>query len=119
MSLVNEQWLFLLDVAKLIQAANFLGYTLTGGELYRTEEQQKIYVSTGKSQTMDSQHLKRLAIDFNVFFKGQLTYDCDTIKVLGDIWGGLSPQNRWGGDFNKNDKRDGFLDLPHFERQII
>jgi len=119
MSIVNEQWLFLQDVAKLIEAAKRLGYVLTGGELYRTEEQQKIYVSTGKSKTMDSGHLKRLAIDFNVFFKGQLTYDWETIKVLGDYWESLSPQNRWGGDFNKNKKKDGFIDSPHFERQLI
>jgi len=119
MSIVNDQWQFLIDIANLINFAAKNNFILTGGELYRTEEQQKIYVSTGKSKTMDSNHLKRLAIDFNVFFKGELTYDWETIKVLGDYWESLSPQNRWGGDFNKNEKKDGFIDSPHFERQLI
>lgn len=119
MSMVNEQWQFLIHVASLIDFASRNNFVLTGGELYRTEEQQKIYVANGKSQTMASNHLNRLAIDFNVFFAGQLTYDWDKIKILGDYWESLYSKNRWGGDFNKNDKRDGFLDLPHFERQLI
>ena len=118
MSIVNEQWLFINDVAKLIQFAANKGYVLTGGELYRSEEQQKIYVQTGRSQTMLSNHIKRLAIDFNVFVNNELTYDWDKIKVLGDYWEGLSPLNRWGGDWNKNEVKDGFMDCPHFERNI-
>lgn len=116
MSLQNEQWRFLQDLAKLIQWAEKNNYTLSGGELYRTIEQQKIYFNSGKSQTMNSNHLKRLAIDLNVFVNGQLTYDWTTIKPLGDYWESLSVFNRWGGDFNRNEKKDGFIDSPHFER---
>ena len=67
MSLVTEQAAFLLDVCKLIQFATERGFTVTGGELYRTLEQQQIYIKTGRSKTMNSMHLKRCAIDLNFF----------------------------------------------------
>lgn len=110
MTMVNEQWIFIQDVAKLIDKAKELGIVLTGGELYRTKEQQAIYVREGKSKTSNSQHMKRLAIDFNFFIHGQLTYEKSKLQVLGDFWEGLSPANRWGGNFKS------FTDTPHFER---
>lgn len=110
MTIVNEQWQFLLDMAKLIEKAKSLGIVLTGGELFRTPEQQQIYLKTGKSKTGNSQHLKRLAIDFNFFINGQLTYEKTKLQELGDYWESLSPSNRWGGNFK------GFIDTPHFER---
>jgi hypothetical protein len=118
MKLSDHQWQFLQHLADLITFARINGYKLTGGELERTEEMQKIYFKTGASKTMDSQHLKKLAIDLNVFFRGQLTYDWETVKVLGDFWESLDPLNRWGGDFNQDDKKNGFIDTPHFERYI-
>jgi D-alanyl-D-alanine carboxypeptidase len=110
MSLVKEQSAFLLDVSKLIEWAFQHGYTLTGGELFRTPEQQAIYVKTGRSKTMNSNHLRRCAIDFNVFIDGQLCYDKTKLAPLGAYWESLSPKNRWGGNFQS------FVDVPHFER---
>lgn len=118
MVLINEQWAFLQDVAKLIQFATEKGFALTAGEMYRSNEQQKIYFDQGKTQTMNSQHIKRLAVDFNFFVNGVLVYDFFKIKILGDYWESLNPANRWGGDFNKNDVQDGFVDTPHFERNV-
>lgn len=118
MSLVNQQWLFLQDVAKLIEFAKEKGFVLTGGEMHRTPEQQKLYFDQGKTKTMNSQHGKRLAVDFNFFIDGKLIYDFTKIKVLGDFWVSLNPLNRWGGDFNKTGKPDGFVDTPHFERFV-
>lgn len=112
MSIVGQQFDFLLDVARLINYADAVGVVLTGGELYRTQEQQAVYVSSGRSKTMDSYHLKRLAIDFNFFIAGQLTYDHELITALGAFWESLDGNNRWGGFF-KN-----FKDTPHFERRI-
>ena len=112
MSKVTEQWEFLQDVAKLIEKAKQLGITLTGGELYRTLEQQAIYLKSGKSKTSKSKHLERLAIDFNFFVNGQLTYDKKTIQPLGDYWESLNTANRWGGNFTS------FIDTPHFERNV-
>lgn len=117
MALVTEQHLFLLDVAKLIVEAERLSFIVTGGELYRTADQQAIYIKTGRSKTMNSKHLQRLAIDLNFFINDptgslQLTYDIQKLKPLGDFWEQLSPgKNSWGGNWNS------FKDVPHFERR--
>lgn len=107
MILVKEQAAFLLDVCKLIQYATEQGYTVTGGELYRTVEQQAIYVKDGRSKTMNSKHLQRLAIDLNFFKDGKLTYQTEDV---GRYWESLSPKNS-SGIFWKR-----FKDAPHFER---
>lgn len=111
MSLVNEQAAFLLDAARLIQKATETGWTVTGGELYRTAEQQEIYVKSGRSKTMNSNHLKRLAIDLNFFKDGKLIYDQNALQSIGNYWESLSPKNSWGGNW------DSFKDTPHFERR--
>lgn len=116
MKLSEKQRIFTYNIACLIHFAyDQLGIELTFGEAYRTKEQQKIYVEQGKSQTMNSNHLNRLAVDFNFFVNGKLTYDWEVVKPLGDYWESLHPKNRWGGDWNKNGIKDGFIDTPHFE----
>ena len=107
--MVAEQFAFLLDVCKLVAYAVVLGFTITFGEAFRTLEQQAIYVQTGRSRTLDSYHLKRLAIDLNFFRQGKLCYDKAILQILGDYWESLSPKNSWGGNWNS------FKDLPHFE----
>ena len=116
MSLLREQSTFLLHVAELIQKASELGFHLSGGELYRTSEQQALHVKNGRSTTMNSQHLKRLAVDLN-FFRAmpdgelKLTYDVEELRPLGQFWEGLDAANRWGGNWTS------FKDTPHFERR--
>ena len=112
MSLVAEQYAFMLDVAKLIQFCASEGIVVTGGELHRTPEQQQIYVKTGKSKTLNSKHLERLAIDLNFFVNGVLCYDVNKVSKVGKYWEGLSPKNS-AGMFWKS-----FVDLPHFERRV-
>lgn len=111
MSLVLEQAKFLKDVVKLLQKCEELGFTVTAGELYRTPEQQQIYVSSGRSKTMKSNHLRRCAIDLNFFKNGDLVYDTNVLKPLGDYWKSLDPKNDWGGFWLS------FKDVPHFERK--
>ena len=118
MKLSTWQRIFTRNIAKLIVYAYQNGFELTFGEAKRTREQQLIYVQTGRSQTMNSQHLKRLAVDFNVFINGNWNQDWELIKPLGDYWESLHPKNRWGGDFNNNEIKDGFIDTPHFEMKI-
>ena len=110
MTLSDTQWEFLQDVSKLIQYAAIRGFKLTGGELYRTEEQQALHVKNGLSKAKYSQHQKRLAIDFNVFKFEKLTWEKEDIKPLGEYWESLNKLNRWGGSFKS------LLDTPHFER---
>ncbi len=112
MGLVKEQAAFLLDVCKLINHATEHGYVITAGELYRTLEQQQLYLKTGRSKTLNSNHLKRLAIDLNFFVNGKLTWDKKVLAPIGEYWESLSPKNRWGGNFKS------LVDVPHFERSI-
>lgn len=112
MSMVQEQAAFLLDAGRLIAKATEWGWTVTGGELYRTAEQQQIYVRTGRSKTMNSNHLKRLAIDLNFFRDGKLIYDRVQLQALGAYWESLDPKNSWGGNWAT------FKDVPHFERRV-
>ena len=110
MSNVSEQAAFLLDVCRLINRATELGFVVTAGELYRTPEQQQIYVKTGRSRTMESLHLQRRAVDLNFFKDGKLTYDKATLAPLGAYWESLHPLNSWGGNGVK------IYDAPHFSR---
>jgi hypothetical protein len=110
MSMVSEQFAFVQDVLKLVSKAIELGFVVTFGEAHRTPEQQAIYLKTGRSKTLDSFHLKRLAIDLNFFIAGVLCYDKAKLQPLGDYWESLSPKNRWGGNW-------AFKDLPHWERR--
>jgi len=128
MKLSENQIIFSLNVADLIHFANNRSIGLTFGEGYRTKDQQKLYYygytlkvknsvldlikGRVKSKTLNSKHLKRLAVDFNFFICGKLTYDKETLQCLGDFWESLHPKNRWGGNF-KN-----FKDVPHFEMNI-
>jgi len=110
MSLVNEQAAFLLDVCKLVEEATRQGFTVTAGEMYRTPEQQAVYVKTGRSKTMNSLHLTRRAVDLNFFRDGKLVYNRDTLAPLGAYWESLHPLNSWGGNGVK------LVDVPHFSR---
>lgn len=120
MSMVDAQAAFLQDACKLILRATELGFVVTLGEAYRTFEQQQIYVKVGRSKTMDSQHLKRLAIDLNFFRGGKLVQMREELKPLGDWWEALSPKNRWGGSWRGlvDSGKSHFVDCPHFERQV-
>lgn len=111
MSLVAEQHLFLGHLARLIAHARDLGFVVTGGELWRTPEQQKLHVRAGRSKTLRSQHLKRLAVDLNFFLRDDsgglaLCYDKAALQPLGDFWEALDPANRWGGNWAR------FIDTP-------
>lgn len=112
MRLSDEQAEFLLDACKLIQYATERGWTVTGGELFRTQEQQEIYFKQGKSKTMQSNHLRRLAIDLNFLRDGQPVWDKVALSELGSFWESLHPKNRWGGNFKS------LPDVPHFERNV-
>lgn len=120
MNMIQQQNLFLQDVQLLMAKAAELGYQLTFGEAFRTMEQQEIYLKTGRSKTRDSQHLKRMAIDFNIFKDGKLC-SRDDIKPLGDYWESLNHLNRWGGNWRGlvDSGKSNFVDSPHFERRSV
>jgi len=141
MSLSDKQWEFLKDIASLVRFAEMSNFKLTGGELWRPDEMQLLYYygytikvnnnelelvkSVQKSKTLDSQHKKRLAEDFNIFLNINDGYlllnniDLKEAKVyaqpLGDFWEKLNEKNVWGGNYPEKYKTT-FLDVPHFER---
>ncbi len=117
MKLSQRQRIFTRNIGILIEYAYSIDIELTFGHAWRSLEEQKRLKAQGKSKTLKSKHLDRLAVDFNFFINGKLTYDYHKIKPLGDFWVELNEDNRWGGDWNKNGKKDGFLDTPHFEMQ--
>jgi hypothetical protein len=96
--LSEKQAIFTVNVARLILWANEQGYRLTFGEAYRPKEMAEIYAAKGIG-IKDSQHCKRLAVDFNLFCGGQYMQDSESYARLGVAWEALDPANRWGGRF--------------------
>ena len=114
MTLREAQWKFLKDVAILIAFIDREGCSASGGELQRTLEQQQMYVNTGKSQTLKSSHIQKLAIDLFIFSpSGQWVQDKKTLQRFGDFWESLDPKNEWGGNWTS------FLDTQHFGRKLF
>jgi hypothetical protein len=118
MALGQEQEIFAGHVAQLINKAIDLGFGVRLGECMRTPEQQKLYFNSGRSKTMNSQHLKKLAIDLNLITQGRLA-TAKEINELGKWWESLDPKNRWGGSWRGlvESGQSSFVDSPHFERQ--
>lgn len=118
MSLRQDQMIFAQQMVVLLNKAWELGYEVTLGEVLRPVEMQQIYVKTGRSKTMDSQHIKKCAIDLNLFIKG-VVCSREQIRPLGDWWESLDPKNRWGGNWRGlvDSGKSRFIDAPHFERQ--
>jgi peptidoglycan L-alanyl-D-glutamate endopeptidase CwlK len=106
MRLGQHQEAFSRDLVKLALKAFELGYEIRWGEVQRMPEMQAIYVQTGRSKTMLSNHLKKCAADLHFFMEGKLCYP----EELGRYWESLNPLNR-AGMFWKS-----FKDGPHFER---
>ncbi len=106
----------------------------------RSLEEQKKYVASGASQTLDSRHLKGHAVDLVPFINGKLRWEWEPIYKIADAVRTaakeLSIPLRWGGawdisftesddhpedqvaDYSARRKKAGkkvFLDGPHFE----
>jgi hypothetical protein len=125
MKLSEKQQIFTINVGKLIEYAASCEIGLTFGEAHRTPSQILLnffgfeVVRDGEgialkksrklSKTLLSKHADRLAVDFNFFINGKLTYDKHKLSCLGKYWESLHPNNRWGGNFKS------FVDTPHFE----
>ena len=111
----DKQAEFLTAVAHLLSWAHRQGLKVTGGELYRSVEQQAIYYTKGRSKKRYSRHQDRLAIDLNLIIDGKLAHKED-YRALGEEWersGGL-----WGGRYGvklmEYDTKVGW-DANHFE----
>lgn len=102
MILSKKQQKFSVLVAKLILWANEKGYGVTFGEAYRSPAQAAINAANGTG-IANSLHIKRLAVDLNLFIDGEYQSDSAAYTSLGDYWKTLDPECAWGGDFRKPD----------------
>ena len=79
----------------------------------RTIEKQKEYVRTGKSQTMNSYHLKGKAVDIVVYKDGKVSWKLDYYKEIADLVKKIAEHDglkiTWGGDWKT------LVDGPHFQ----
>lgn len=123
MGLRQKQSIFALNISKLIVWAYQNGYEITLGEAKRTRSQQYLYFygytiqrisgflklvkSRRLSKTMNSFHLKKLALDINVFIDGKYRTDKEAFKPLAEYWRSLHPDNVSGYDWD--------YDMNHFQ----
>jgi hypothetical protein len=103
MSLVDQQHLFAVNLAKLFIHIDESGVKFSIGEVFRTPEQAVLYAKEGKG-IVDSLHCKRLAADLNLFSAtGEYLADSKDYETMGLYWESLDPLNRWGGRFKRAD----------------
>ena len=88
-----------------------LDFSITEG--VRTLERQKELFEAGKSQTMNSRHLKGFAVDIAVLVDGKITWEFSKYQIVADhikkVAKNLNIPIVWGGDWVS------FKDGPHFE----
>ena len=98
MTLSERQQKFAQNAAQLILYIFNEGYACTLGEALRTQEMADLYAKQGKG-IKNSLHLKKLAIDLNLFKDGVYLSDTESHRKFGEWWEKLDPMNRWGGRF--------------------
>ena len=108
MTLGMHQEAFSKDLALLIMFAIKEGYGVRMGEVFRTPEQQELYVKTGRSKTFKSMHLKKCAADLHFTKDGELCYP----ESIGRYWESLNKANQAGMFWAS------FKDSPHFQRTV-
>lgn len=101
----------LVDVVKRAIEITEVDFGVTEG--IRTKERQEQLVAEGKSQTMNSKHLRGMAVDVVAYVDGKVTWDKDYYHIIAKAFKQaakeLNVPIRWGGDFKS------FFDGPHFE----
>lgn len=100
LTLRQKQSLFVLMVSKLIEYAYSIGYELTFGEALRMQSTANANAKSGAG-IANSNHLIKLAIDFNLFKDGKWLQDSESHLQLGEFWESMG--GSWGGRFKKKD----------------
>lgn len=98
MKLLEQQQLFARLLPELLRAAFEMGFDVTLGEMWRTPEQAQLNAKKGIGIS-SSLHIKRLAVDLNLFKGDKLLTDSLDYAPLGAVWKALHPLARHGGDF--------------------
>lgn len=137
MTLSERQQIFTYNIHLLIEFAYKNGFTLSFGEATRPIEQVwlnfygfkivnnngvlSLVKKTPTSKTLNSLHVDRLAVDFNIFKDGVLINEPLKIQPLGYFWMALNTDNIWGGDFDRDGSflDESFIDAYHFQMRQI
>ena len=100
MTLGQKQRLFSKLIGRLIAHAYKKGYELSFGDAYRDPRLHgMIGVKKGYGHR-NSNHKRRLAVDFNLFKDGEYLDASEDHRELGEWWERQHPDCRWGGRFN-------------------
>ena len=109
MTLGEKQRLFAKLIGELLVWCYANDYEVTFGEAQRSQAQADANAASGKGIS-NSLHLKRLAIDLNLFLDSSLEADEDVYQPkseaylpLGKKWESMHPLCRWGGRFSRPD----------------
>ena len=118
MTLGEHQELFTQHLVQLVQQAWDTGFNVRIGEVQRPIEMQRLYMTAGRSKTLNSEHINKCAADLVLLLEGKVC-SRDQIKPLGLWWEQLDPRNRWGGSWRGlvDQGKSSFVDAPHFERR--
>lgn len=109
MNLNTKQFKFSKYLAKLILFAIELGYDVVVAEVYRSPEEQRRHYEKGRTKTLNSKHMQKLAVDLIIFRNREYLTLSDDYKQLGYYWKSLDTKNVWGGDWEE------FPDGNHFQ----
>lgn len=130
-TLRQKQSRFARRLPDLLNYAHSLGYDVTLGEVYRTDEQAEIHALGFSGREMVAQliqnvfpllakkirnntgngirnslHTKRLAIDLQLFdSSGRWITEVEPYRYVGEYWESLGEDHCWGGRFG---------DTPHY-----
>jgi hypothetical protein len=104
MSTSKEQQEFTRLLARLLNDLILAGFQPVLSEVYRTPEQQEIYVNSGKSKTLKSKHLERVAADILLFLNGEYLTKNEDYKIMAELWKSYDEKcvagYDWGWDGN-------------------
>lgn len=97
MRLGEAQDLFGECFGKLLVFIYSKGYAVRIGDVWSRPSD---VTSDGKpTHKKDSQHLKKLAGDVNLFKDGKFLSKTEDHKIFGEYWESLHPNCRWGGRY--------------------
>ena len=119
MNLSDQQYLFAKDVIRLLSYIRddeeISKFSI--GEVWRPLEWQEILHKRGFSQTLDSDHLNKMAVDIYFWIDGRFIKNIwenkPLLSEIGEYWVELNDHNYWGGHFKT------LCDLNHFGRKRL
>ena len=104
-TLRQKQSAFAKLLPRLLDKAHELGFEITLGEAYRSQEEAERLAKLGKG-TKNSLHTLKLAIDLNLFKNGKYQASSGSHQPLGEWWEKQSTSEHtcaWGGRFKRAD----------------